>query len=179
MGHNIPTTITTAKATTEMAQYDTSNPSIPLNLVYQLRNGANSTTTLVCGAVPDPHVVAEHGLQYYVKVLQNQNHGFFLDMAPGRAWVQHNAKDCRVLDLFAYTCAFSVAAMAGGATEVIDIDMAGGALQTGQRNHDLNQNRFPSSSSSTSSSSSSSSMTTRFLAHDIFKSWGKLTRLGP
>jgi 23S rRNA (cytosine1962-C5)-methyltransferase len=61
-----------------------------------------------------------------------------------RAWMQHNAKDCQVLNLFAYTCAFSVAAM-----EVIFVIVILFFLDDS------------------------------ILAHTIFKSWCKLTRLSP
>ncbi len=44
----------------------------------------------------------------------------------------------RCLNLFAYTCAFSVVAMQAGARQVINVDMAGGALSIGKQNHHLN-----------------------------------------
>lgn len=49
--------------------------------------------------------------------------------ASGRYWVKENSKDKSVLNLFAYTCAFSVVALNGGATEVINKDMSKGALK--------------------------------------------------
>jgi len=83
-------------------------------------------------------------------------------MAEGRRWVRAHAQGAKVLNLFAYTCAFSVAALQGGAREVINLDMAQGALTTGQQNHQLN-----------------GLSGARFLAHDLFSSWGKVTRMGP
>jgi 23S rRNA (cytosine1962-C5)-methyltransferase len=138
-----------------------------LTWVYQCRGQLNVTTTLMAGEVPDPHVVTEVDCKYLVQTLGDsggrRHRGIFLDMANGRQWVRHNAKDKKVLNLFSYTCAFSVAALKGGASEVINIDMAKGAIKVGQRNHELNN------------------ITTgaRFLMHDIFKSWGKLRKLGP
>lgn len=142
-------------------------PGQPLNWVFQHRGEAlriegRSDTRLMAGGVPEPHVVAEDGARYRVHVLKGQNHGLFLDMAAGRAWVREHSAGLKVLNLFAYSCAFSVAALQGGASEVINVDMAGGALSTGRRNHELNGLRGAS-----------------FLAHDVFKSWGKLTRGGP
>ena len=96
-------------------------------------------------------------------VLRGQNHGLFLDMAEGRRWVRAHAQGAKVLNLFAYTCAFSVAALQGGAKEVINLDMAQGALTTGQQNHQLNGIHGRA----------------KFLAHDLFSSWGKVTRMGP
>ena len=136
----------------------------PLNLVVQIRQSGQggSDTRLICGQVPEPHVVTEQGARYRVHVLKGQNHGLFLDMARGRQWLHGQAQDKRVLNLFAYTCAFSVVALQGGAAEVVNVDMAAGALAIGQHNHQLNGLNGA-----------------RFLAHDLFKSWGKVKRMGP
>ena len=142
-------------------------PSEPLNWVFQRRQpdgpGSRAITVLMSGQVPEPHVVHEAGARFRVQVLQAQNRGLFLDMAEGRRWVREHAQGARVLNLFAYTCAFSVAALQGGAAEVVNLDMAQGALAIGQQNHALNGLHQPA----------------KFLAHDLFSSWGKVTRLGP
>ncbi|MCE9686894.1 class I SAM-dependent methyltransferase [Shewanella sp. AS16] len=133
------------------------------NLVYQYRSGGQTHTQLLHGAVPEPHLVSENGMQFQVHLLRGQNHGLFLDMRNGRQWLKDNAKHKKVLNLFAYTCGFSVAALRGGADEVVNMDMSKGALAIGKQNHVLNG--FHAGA--------------RFLGHDIFKSWGKLTKLGP
>ena len=148
-----------------------------LNWVFQQRGQAarpqaRSDTLLMAGNVPDPHIVTEGPALFLVRVLRGQNHGLFLDMAEGRRWVREFAADfkqsegrgAKVLNLFAYTCAFSVAALQGGAAHVTNLDMARGALATGQQNHQLN-GLAPQGAS--------------FLAHDLFNSWGKVTRGGP
>ncbi len=146
-----------------------------LNWVFQhrgeaLRMEGRSETRLMAGAVPDPHVVTEAGARYRVHVLRGQNHGLFLDMAEGRRWVRDYAAarstdryGLKVLNLFAYTCAFSVVALQAGAKQVVNVDMAHGAIAVGQQNHQLN------------------GITTgaAFLPHDIFSSWGKINRSGP
>jgi 23S rRNA (cytosine1962-C5)-methyltransferase len=145
-------------------------PDLPLNWVFQCRADGHLETRLMSGAVPDPHVVTENGARYRVHVLKGKNHGLFLDMANGREWVRqmvsHYAPDqprLKVLNLFAYTCAFSVVAMQAGAKQVVNVDMSHGAMAIGQHNHALN------------------GITTgaTFLMHDIFKTWGKITRGGP
>jgi 23S rRNA (cytosine1962-C5)-methyltransferase len=134
-----------------------------LNWVYQCR-GDRAETRLMAGAVPEPHVVTEAGTRYLVHLLRGQNHGLFLDMAAGRRWVREHVKPGgKVLNLFAYTCAFSVVALQAGAAAVVNVDMASGALATGRGNHELNGVKAGA----------------QFLAHDIFNSWGKLTRGGP
>ena len=147
----------------------------PLNWVFQhrgeaLRTEGRSDTRLMAGAVPDPHVVTENGARYRVHVLRGQNHGLFLDMAEGRRWVRAYADARRsdryglkVLNLFAYTCAFSVVALQAGARQVVNVDMGQGAMATGQHNHQLNGTTQGAS----------------FWVHDIFKTWGKITRGGP
>jgi Predicted SAM-dependent methyltransferases len=122
----------------------------PLNWVFQCRNEALRTqgrteTRLMAGSVPDPHVVTERGARFKVHVLRGQNHGLFLDMAEGRRWVRdyaaaHSADryGLKVLNLFAYTCAFSVVALQAGARQVVNVDMSHGAMAIGQQNHQLN-----------------------------------------
>ena len=141
----------------------------PLNWVFQCRADGHADTRLMAGAVPEPHVVTEAGSRYKVQLLKGQNHGLFLDMAEGRRWVRDYVAShpktfaFRVLNLFAYTCSFSVVALQAGARHVVNVDMSQGALATGQQNHRLNGIESGVS----------------FLGHDIFKTWGKITRSGP
>jgi 23S rRNA (cytosine1962-C5)-methyltransferase len=145
-------------------------PDQTLNWVFQCRAEGHIETRLMRGAVPEPHVVTENGSRFHVHVLKGQNHGLFLDMAEGREWVRRMVRNyapdqprLKVLNLFAYTCAFSVVAMQAGAKQVVNVDMSHGAMAIGQQNHPLN------------------GITTgaTFLMHDIFKTWGKITRSGP
>jgi 23S rRNA (cytosine1962-C5)-methyltransferase len=141
------------------------SPDEPLNLVFQHRV-ERAQTQLVCGEVPEPHVVTEHGTRYRAHVLKGQNHGLFLDMANGREWVRALCQaqpGMRVLNLFAYTCGFSVVALQAGAKSVLNMDMSAGALAIGQQNHQLNHIKSGAS----------------FAGHDIFSSWGKISRGGP
>lgn len=138
-------------------------PGEPLNWVFQCRHDSQPTTRLMAGSVPEPHVVTERGARYLVHLQKGQNHGLFLDMAEGRQWVREHAQGHKVLNLFAYTCAFSVVALLGGAKQVVNVDMSGGAMALGQQNHPLNGLTAGAS----------------FLNHDIFKTWGRITRGGP
>lgn len=119
---------------------------------------------LICGKANFNPVVQENGLKYQLELGKNQNFGLFPDMRIGRDWVRSHAKDKKVLNLFAYTCGFSVAAIEGGAKEVINIDMAKAMLNRGRENHRLNNHNLKQVS---------------FLGHNILKSWGKIKRLGP
>ena len=138
-------------------------PGEPLNWVFQCRHESQPSTRLMAGSVPEPHVVSERGARYLVHLQKGQNHGLFLDMAEGRQWVREHATGHKVLNLFAYTCAFSVVALLGGARQVVNVDMSAGAMALGQQNHPLNGITAGAS----------------FLNHDIFKTWGRITRGGP
>ena len=148
-----------------------------LHWLYQGRQVGGDerpTTRLMAGSVPEPHGVEEAGARYAVHLLRGQNHGLFLDMAAGRRYVRERCAahpGQRVLNLFAYSCAFSVAALQGGAQEVVNLDMSPGALALGRRNHELNGLPIVGHRGAQQGAS--------FLAHDLFKSWGKLVRGGP
>ena len=144
-------------------RWQTLAPGEPLNWVFQCRAASEVETRLMSGAVPEPHVVTEQGAKYLVHVLRGQNHGLFLDMAHGREWLKQHARNENILNLFAYTCAFSVVALQGGAAQVVNLDMSQAALAVGQQNHRLND--LPAKA--------------RFLGHDIFKTWGKISKMGP
>lgn len=133
-------------------------------LLVQQRYLEGSPSLWLGGQPLGPRQIHEQGLTYWIEPGRAQNSGFFLDMREGRRWVRQHAAGKRVLNLFAYTCAFSVAAMAGNAHSVVNLDMASAALARGRENHRANRHDLARVS---------------FLAHDLFKSWGKVARLGP
>ncbi|MFA0627550.1 class I SAM-dependent methyltransferase [Vibrio sp. 10N.222.49.A3] len=134
------------------------------SIVLQHRYADGAPSEVLWGQLNDSPVVVEHGLKYQLDIGRNQNFGLFLDMRNGRQWVQDNAKDKNVLNLFAYTCGFSVAAIAGGARQCMNVDMSRGSLNKGRDNHRLNEHDMRS---------------VNFLGYDIFKSWGKIKKGGP
>ena len=129
---------------------------------YRCRPGAPSAC--LWGEVPEPLDALEAGLRYRLHPGRAQNLGFFPDMAVGRDLVRSIAAGRRVLNLFAYTCSFSVAALAGGAAQVTNLDMHAPSLAIGRLNHTLNGLDLRRA---------------RFLDHDLFKSFGKLRQHGP
>jgi 23S rRNA (cytosine1962-C5)-methyltransferase len=78
-------------------------------------------------------------LKFHIEFGKAQNSGLFLDMANGRKWLRENSQGKNILNLFAYTCAFSVAATAGGANKVVNIDLSKASLSKGRENHQLNK----------------------------------------
>ncbi|WP_214510347.1 class I SAM-dependent methyltransferase [Pseudomonas brassicacearum] len=133
-------------------------------LALQHRYLPQSLTQWLVGEPIDEWTLTEGGLRYRIDLGKKQNNGLFLDMRYGRDWVRANASGKRVLNLFAYTCGFSVAAIAGGAQHVVNLDMSRAALSRGRDNHRLNGHDLSQVS---------------FLGHDLFKSWGKVINSGP
>jgi 23S rRNA (cytosine1962-C5)-methyltransferase len=133
-------------------------------LVVQERFLANAPWRTVFGQVPDELCACEDDLRYQLRLGSAQNIGFFPDMACGRKLVRERAKDKKVLNLFAYSCSFSVAALAGGARQVVNLDMNRGALELGRRNHELNSLDCRRSS---------------FLCFELFRSFSKLKKMAP
>ncbi|GAB6042779.1 class I SAM-dependent methyltransferase [Endothiovibrio diazotrophicus] len=116
------------------------------------------------GEVIEEFVVEEDGLKYAIRLGPTQNSGLFLDMRSGRRWVRENAAGKRVLNLFAYTCAFSVAAIAGDAAGVVNFDLSKAALARGRENHRLNGHDLGR---------------VRFEGVDILKSFSRIRKHGP
>lgn len=133
-------------------------------LLLQHRYLPESTTEWLLGERVEEWQITESGLHFKVDLGRKQNCGLFLDMRYGRDWVRAQAQGKRVLNLFAYTCGFSVAAIAGGAEHVVNLDMSRAALTRGRENHRLNQHDLRKVS---------------FLDHELFKSWGKVKKSGP
>jgi len=130
----------------------------------QYRYQQSTPFELLQGEEYSETVVEENGLKYKITLGRAQNTGLFLDMKNGRQWVQENSQDAKVLNLFSYTCAFSVAALAGGAKQVFNIDMSRVSLTTGRANHRLNDQ---------------DTKKVKFEAIDIFKSFGRIKKHGP
>jgi 23S rRNA (cytosine1962-C5)-methyltransferase len=82
--------------------------------------------------------VCEGGLRLLVRPYDGLSTGLFLDQRENRARVRAAARGRRVLNTFAYTCGFGVAAGAGGAAEVVNVDVSKRYLEWGRRNLEAN-----------------------------------------
>ena len=85
--------------------------------------------------------IREHGWKLTVDVEEGHKTGFYLDQRDNRArfaqLVRHFGVQ-RVLNCYCYTGGFSVAALAGGAREVVSVDSSAPALERGRRHVELN-----------------------------------------
>lgn len=132
-------------------------------ILLQERYIARSPSQIIYGDQHDSIIVAENGLQFEVRPGQQQNTGLFLDTRHLRNWLKVNSKDCNVLNLFAYTCSLSVAALAGGASSVTNVDVSKTSIAWGSRNHELNGQE---------------SRRVRTIPHNLFTSWGRVRQYG-
>ena len=83
-------------------------------------------------------VVLENGLKFKVNWEEGQKTGFFIDQRVNRDLVRQYSRGRKVLNTFCYTGGFSVAALAGGATEVVSIDLSERAVKLADENVRLN-----------------------------------------
>jgi 23S rRNA (cytosine1962-C5)-methyltransferase len=140
---------------------DKHNQISSIQLQYRKRKG----TPAVClhGKDIKHCVVEENGLRYEIQPGLNQNAGLFLDMQPTRQWLKSWSADKNVLNLFAYTCSLSVAALAGHARQVVNVDMSKPSINWGSRNHELNGQE---------------QRKVRTIPHNLFRSWGRIKQYG-
>jgi 23S rRNA (cytosine1962-C5)-methyltransferase len=85
-------------------------------------------------------------------------------MKAGREYISSICKDKNVLNLFSYTCAFSVSAINSGASKVVNVDMSKGSLTTGRENHHLNN---------------LDTKKVKFMPYNILKSWSRIKKEAP
>ena len=133
-------------------------------IVLQRRYLKGSPSEVIVGELAENLYVVENGIKIKLNLLSNKNSGYFPDMKNGREFVRENAKDKSVLNLFSYTCAFSLAAAFGGASKVSNIDMSKGALSTGRANHHFNEIEMKGIS---------------FHPYNILKSFSRIKKKGP
>ncbi|WP_321531874.1 class I SAM-dependent methyltransferase [uncultured Desulfuromonas sp.] len=133
-------------------------------VVVQFRYQQGCPVRVVSGDPPDHPEALEDGLRYHLQLDRGQNLGFFPDMAFGRRLVRQRAQGKKVLNLFAYTCSFSIAALAGGARNVCNVDMSRSALELGRANHQLNGYDLRDAS---------------FVAVEVFRSNSRMRKLAP
>jgi 23S rRNA (cytosine1962-C5)-methyltransferase len=90
------------------------------------------------GALAPVEIVVEEGeLRFGVDVTAPVSPGLFPDLREGRRTVMRHASGRRVLNLFSYTGSISVYAARGGASEIVNVDLAAKAHARARHNFDL------------------------------------------
>ena len=83
-------------------------------------------------------VVREGSAKFHIDLLDTVNPGLFLDMRAIRLEMGERAAGRRMLNLFSYTCAFSVHGRLGGAEISTNADISAKILDKGRENYALN-----------------------------------------
>lgn len=130
---NISEAIRAAYGNSIEAIYDKSSQTLPFKADLGAIDG------YLWGRSIEPNtVVFENGLKFKVNWEEGQKTGFFIDQRVNRDLVRQYAKGRKVLNTFCYTGGFSVAALAGGAREVVSIDLSERAVKLADENVRLN-----------------------------------------
>lgn len=132
--------------------------------ILQKRYEKETPTETLFGELPDSLVAVEDGIKIKLNLHSNQNSGYFPDMKNGHLFVKELSLGKNVLNLFSYTCVFSLFALKGGAKKVVNVDMSKGALSTGRENHRLND---------------FDTRLVQFMPYNILKSWSRIKKAGP
>ncbi len=101
--------------------------------------GLEPRTGILRGEVPEKIIIEENQLQFLVNLKNGQKTGFYVDQRRNRQMLREMMPEAAdVLNCFCYTGAFSVYALAGGASSVISIDSSKDALRIAEENLRLN-----------------------------------------
>jgi len=101
--------------------------------------GLEPRTGILRGEVPEKTIIEENQLQFLVNLKNGQKTGFYVDQRRNRQMLREMMSEAAdVLNCFCYTGAFSVYALAGGASSVISIDSSKDTLRIAEENLRLN-----------------------------------------
>ena len=82
--------------------------------------------------------VKEHGVWYSINLTLNRDASLYLDTRNLRKWLTENVQGKSLLNTFAYTGSFGVAALKGGASRVVQIDLDRNFLNIAKTSYSLN-----------------------------------------
>ena len=103
------------------------------------KEGLFPATGVLSGDCPPERVqIEENNLRFQVDILKGHKTGFYLDQRENRAMISEFCKGAKVLNCFAYTGAFGVAALAAGAESVTNIESSAALLDQARENFLLN-----------------------------------------
>ncbi len=103
------------------------------------REGLAPVTGLLAGTEPPERIeIRENGCRFAVDVRAGHKTGFYLDQRDNRALVAPFATGADMLNAFAYTGGFGIAAEMAGASSVVHVDLSAPALELAKSNTQLN-----------------------------------------
>ncbi len=123
----------------------------PLRAVYEKGDikereieGLKKENQVIAGTLPNTETeIVENGLRFKINWNTAQKTGFFLDQRENRSLIRHISKNKKVLDCFCYSGGFSVSAAAGGAKEIMSVDISEYAAESAEENMRLNFPKIP------------------------------------
>jgi 23S rRNA (cytosine1962-C5)-methyltransferase len=83
-------------------------------------------------------LIVENGVRYSLDLLLNQDASFYIDTRNLRTWLKDRAAGWHVLNCFAYTGSLGVAALAGGAARVNQLDLSNKFLSVAKKSYRMN-----------------------------------------
>lgn len=111
-------------------------------IIRKMNNrGKDPTSKLTWYSDPPPQspwIAEENGIKFEFYAERGLSSGLFLDQRHNRKWVLENTRSKKVLNLFSYTCGFSVVAAVGGASEITSVDVSADFLNWGKQNFSVN-----------------------------------------
>ncbi len=108
--------------------------------VLKTRNGktqAERRGELLFGTTADTKI-REHGTWYALDLTMHRDSSFYPDTSLLRKWLMENMRGKNVLNTFAYTGSFGVAALAGGVSRVVHVDRNRRFLEVAKQSYALN-----------------------------------------
>ncbi|HEY0793018.1 MAG TPA: class I SAM-dependent rRNA methyltransferase [Chthoniobacterales bacterium] len=87
--------------------------------------------------ITEPFLAGENGMRFWINFQAGYSQGLFLDQRENRDEIRRTVAGQTVLNTFAYTCAFGVAAALGGA-RTVNVDLSRHYLDWGRRNYEAN-----------------------------------------
>jgi 23S rRNA (cytosine1962-C5)-methyltransferase len=117
---------------------------------------------LIFGNRPDNRI-KEHEIWYSINLMLNRDASLYLDTRTLRKWLLDHSAGKSVLNAFAYTGSFGVAAMAGGASRVVQLDRTREFLNLAKDSYGMNHLPIRK---------------TDFIAADFFSQVSKFKRTG-
>ncbi len=103
------------------------------------KEGLTPAAGLLAGdPIPERVEIMENGRRFLVDVQRGHKTGFYLDQRENRTLLEGFAPGRHVLNCFAYTGGFSLAALRGGALDVVSVESGAEAIALGRENLRLN-----------------------------------------
>ncbi|HEX2580242.1 MAG TPA: class I SAM-dependent rRNA methyltransferase [Rhabdochlamydiaceae bacterium] len=99
------------------------------------QEGLEDAKGLLYGTETPEVTITEHGISYIVSIVEGQKTGFFLDQREMRKKILELSHNKKVLNCFAYTGGFSLAALKGGASLVHSVEISEEACKLAERNN--------------------------------------------